>query len=236
MSGRKGFTLVELLVVIAIIIILAGILFPVFARAREKAQQARCINNLKQMGAAIALYEQDYESIMPRWRGGGQSYPYWKDLMDLYLKQIKKGKTSGYYEDEGELLQCPSAPTEEAYISWQAGRTYGYNPYLTDKTRESDVKYPASTLRITETSQQNPDDPNSQYPGGSYQLPTPDPIGFQLYAPGWHHDMNECLWFDGHLSAIPRQRVMMTDNQVDAWGYTGNVWPRLAPKPAFTPD
>src|SRR5437870_10743090 len=58
---RKGFTLIELLVVIAIIAILAAILFPVFAQAREKARQATCLSNLKQMGLAEMMYAQDYD-------------------------------------------------------------------------------------------------------------------------------------------------------------------------------
>ena len=56
---RKGFTLIELLVVIAIIAILAAILFPVFARAREKARQTSCLSNAKQMGLGMMMYAQD---------------------------------------------------------------------------------------------------------------------------------------------------------------------------------
>ncbi len=60
-SARRGFTLIELLVVIAIIAILAAILFPVFAQAREKARQASCLSNLKQIGTATMMYMQDYD-------------------------------------------------------------------------------------------------------------------------------------------------------------------------------
>ena len=65
MRTRRGFTLIELLVVIAIIAILAAILFPVFAKAREKARQAACLSNLKQVGLAIMMYVQDYDERMP---------------------------------------------------------------------------------------------------------------------------------------------------------------------------
>ena len=65
---RKGFTLIELLVVIAIIAILAAILFPVFARAREKARQTSCLSNMKQIGLGMMMYAQDYDERFP---------PYW---------------------------------------------------------------------------------------------------------------------------------------------------------------
>src|SRR5438045_8254156 len=63
--ARHAFTLIELLVVIAIIAILAAILFPVFARAREKARQASCQSNLKQIGIAFKMYVQDYDETWP---------------------------------------------------------------------------------------------------------------------------------------------------------------------------
>ena len=64
-QARGGFTLIELLVVIAIIAILAAILFPVFARARAKAQQATCMSNLKQLNLALSMYAQDYDDLLP---------------------------------------------------------------------------------------------------------------------------------------------------------------------------
>jgi prepilin-type N-terminal cleavage/methylation domain-containing protein/prepilin-type processing-associated H-X9-DG protein len=65
MNRRRGFTLIELLVVIAIIAILAAILFPVFAQAREKARAATCVSNLKQLANALAMYLQDYDEVFP---------------------------------------------------------------------------------------------------------------------------------------------------------------------------
>ncbi len=95
-SRRKcvGFTLIELLVVIAIIAILAAILFPVFAQAREKARQAACLSNTKQLGNALMMYEQDFDETLPMggWSvtGVGSSrwfrdlYPYVKSV-DVYI-------------------------------------------------------------------------------------------------------------------------------------------------------
>ncbi len=68
---RRAFTLIELLVVIAIIAILAAILFPVFAKAREKARQSSCVSNLKQLSMAIIQYNQDFDEVMPWLRAGG---------------------------------------------------------------------------------------------------------------------------------------------------------------------
>src|SRR5690606_27636072 len=75
---RFGFTLIELLVVIAIISILAAILFPVFARARDSARRASCMNNMKQIGLGLMQYAQDYDERYPRQTSGTESnYVVW---------------------------------------------------------------------------------------------------------------------------------------------------------------
>jgi prepilin-type N-terminal cleavage/methylation domain-containing protein/prepilin-type processing-associated H-X9-DG protein len=90
-SGR-AFTLIELLVVIAIIAILAAILFPVFAQAREKARQVSCASNLKQLGLAIQMYHTDYDQKYPYWnwgnsgQGGGNMVSLWHVAIFPYVK------------------------------------------------------------------------------------------------------------------------------------------------------
>jgi prepilin-type N-terminal cleavage/methylation domain-containing protein/prepilin-type processing-associated H-X9-DG protein len=77
--GRRGFTLIELLVVIAIIAILAAILFPVFAQARESARKSSCLSNLKQIGTAFIMYATDYDGLLPdgNWSAGITSVSGW---------------------------------------------------------------------------------------------------------------------------------------------------------------
>jgi prepilin-type N-terminal cleavage/methylation domain-containing protein/prepilin-type processing-associated H-X9-DG protein len=86
---KRGFTLIELLVVIAIIAILAAILFPVFAKAREKARQTSCLSNLKQLALASRMYGQDYdESVTPCQLGNPGPNPFymWSTLLQPYIK------------------------------------------------------------------------------------------------------------------------------------------------------
>ncbi len=91
-SAQNGFTLIELLVVIAIIAILAAILFPVFAQAREKARQAACLSGLRQIGLAFAQYVQDYDETTPQiWYGPNSSDQryFWMDALLPYTKSAE---------------------------------------------------------------------------------------------------------------------------------------------------
>jgi prepilin-type N-terminal cleavage/methylation domain-containing protein/prepilin-type processing-associated H-X9-DG protein len=82
---KSAFTLIELLVVVAIIAILAAILFPVFARARENARRSSCQSNLKQIGLGIIQYTQDYDERLPR-NDAGRDLLTWVDTLQPYLK------------------------------------------------------------------------------------------------------------------------------------------------------
>src|SRR5579859_6644071 len=95
MRTKRAFTLIELLVVIAIIAILAAILFPVFAQAREKARAATCLSNQKQIGLAIMMYVQDYDETFPMDQydtsapGGvpdDNTLRFWTDFVYPYIK------------------------------------------------------------------------------------------------------------------------------------------------------
>lgn len=98
---RDGFTLIELLVVIAIISILASILFPVFARAREKGRQTACVANVHQIEMAFHMYAQDYdETVAPGYLGANQ---FWYDLIfpythnrQIYVCPSRKDRQMGY--------------------------------------------------------------------------------------------------------------------------------------------
>ena len=116
-SERAGFTLIELLVVIAIIAVLAAILFPVFAQAREKARQTSCLSNVRQMGFGVTMYTQDYDETFPlAATATPQGFLNWHHLTDPYV-------------NNKQVWVCPSAdlPIRDGLGSLVCH--YGFNTY-----------------------------------------------------------------------------------------------------------
>ena len=113
MKHKEGFTLIELLVVIAIIAILASILFPVFARARAKAQQTTCLSTMKQLMLAFNMYWSDYDQMLPQAKGTDLETNYWHDAIYPYIR-------------ERFLFRCPSNP----YQYWPHYSHYGMNMHI----------------------------------------------------------------------------------------------------------
>ncbi len=162
-----GFTLIELLVVIAIIAILAAILFPVFAQAREKARQTTCLSNTKQITLAMNMYAQDADETYPPGRydfGTGTAWTW-----DHYIEPYAQGAGSTYYGiGKQPYLECPSDAVDRTStlsgkrsyaipmsanggsdLGWKA-ETYIGSFYITEGRPLSDFFAPSSTILIAE--------------------------------------------------------------------------------------
>ena len=144
---RRGFTLIELLVVIAIIAILAAILFPVFAQARESARATSCLSNTKQMGSGIAQYTQDYDELLPPGGHGGAAPTRWHAMIAPYTKN-------------DAIRICPSKPDYRVrsggygvninVMGWGGG---GVNPPSQGGRSLADIADPAGTFIIADGAQ-----------------------------------------------------------------------------------
>ena len=157
MRKRNGFTLIELLVVIAIIAILAAILFPVFAKAREKAKQASCTSNIKQLMLGLLMYANDYDERLPTYYWGegqagnassctwwGSTYPYVKNIQIFACPA-----TSQYEQPWGVWMQLP--PWNDPNVRIQ----YGYSELIGNQGQGcnlSQLKHPAETLVLADCS------------------------------------------------------------------------------------
>jgi len=148
---RQGFTLIELLVVIAIIALLAAILFPVFARARENARKSSCQNNLKQIGVAVLQYAQDYDENLPAC------------VIDTWGNRLTFRQITMPYTKNTQLWDCPSNPSKDdddprthSGINYPAVLcNYKANPRLlsddnNDPTPLANIKKPAQKIMVGE--------------------------------------------------------------------------------------
>lgn len=232
-SRRGGFTLIELLVVIAIIAILAAILFPVFAKAREKARQASCMSNLKQMGNAYAMYKADYDSVAVYYRmcpdragdpfcktagvpsGNAPNNPPATGPNEIWWApydptQVPDGLTgvgfkNGLLFPYVKSVQIFKDPSEQ---QWQCGYAMNYVDGGPNGQPESFVSVPADRLAVWD---------HRRSPGcADSSLPAPPRGPFQPFSsvshyPDRHNGGFNGLFYDGHVKWLIPSRLRVAN-------------------------
>ncbi len=221
---KQGFTLIELLVVIAIIAILAAILFPVFARARDRARQTSCASNLRQIGLAAMMYAQDYDEMMPA-------------LYHYYYEGDSDIRYFGFYDGfapytmNEQIYICPSGHYRSD--SWRGGlpdgegffRQYMVSSYGIPHRHSSnehfgtvmwepgwgsgghsigDVERPAESILIAEMDRRAVATPSQMgFTEDGEPLPMGDDgqVGRMMYR---HSRMMNAAYADGHVKSIPQ--------------------------------
>ena len=226
MESSKGFTLIELLVVIAIIAILAAILFPVFAKVREKARQTSCASNEKQISLAVLQYVQDYDETYGY--GAINFGTAWKAELAPYVKSV-------------DLFKCPSNPQNttadgsgfyESYVvnnldglssGTQTG-IFGINNGATVRPActLAQLGTPSTTIAILETTWPNPD---FQITNGFFSGPN-GPGGSNAFIFGGHTGVTNYGFADGHVKAMkPKATLSLAEggsSAQDGWTRDGS--------------
>jgi prepilin-type N-terminal cleavage/methylation domain-containing protein/prepilin-type processing-associated H-X9-DG protein len=221
---RRGFTLIELLVVIAIIAILAAILFPVFARAREKARQASCQSNLKQIALAGAMYASDYDQMpVPMYTYGWNitgaagtfsGRVWWNGLIEPYTKNrqmlVCPSRAGAAFHDADSPCGAPS----DSVVRHQTGIGYNWynNEWASDAgywsgLSDASVKSPAEKVTFM--------DANCIVAGPNPALSSLTFALWQQSGTWWgleerHNEGNNCAFYDGHVKWY--KRASMTES------------------------
>jgi prepilin-type N-terminal cleavage/methylation domain-containing protein/prepilin-type processing-associated H-X9-DG protein len=185
-AQRAGFTLIELLVVIAIIAILAAILFPVFARARENARRASCQSNLKQIGLGWMQYAQDYDGYFPA------CYSYNPGIIQWYSTASAPGLLDPYVKSS-QIFICPSSDQVPGYgynrraFALYPGYTLQADGSYTNDGRiasESSIEFPSKLVAMADSAEKRMY--NSQTLGIAAR----------------HLETGNVLFADGHVKAV----------------------------------
>jgi len=196
----SGFTLIELLVVIAIIAILAAILFPVFARAREKARQTSCLSNIKELNLGVLMYTQDYDEVLMRVNcnlGATYTLPnglphtgymLWPVLLYPYTMNL-------------QIYNCPSHS-----VRWSGNYTgtmsYGYTSTCWGYAL-ADYKHPATTLMMYDV-MANAGFTNLYAPGAGTAANNYLDSGFS----DRHNGGSNCSFVDGHAKWLTQSAAL----------------------------
>jgi prepilin-type N-terminal cleavage/methylation domain-containing protein/prepilin-type processing-associated H-X9-DG protein len=216
---RNAFTLIELLVVIAIIAILAAILFPVFAQAREKARSATCLSNFKQIGVGVMMYVQDWDDTYPNNRlftfpGGGEGSKLlvsWKTATAPYVKNIDVYKCPSNRHNQqpdetkgDDAFGLPVFPISYAYNGsalWSAAVTKTTIPLAS-------VPEPARYLMLIES--------NAAYSDyGIWGFADSGANGTSFFVHS--NKQMQSLFFDGHAKTTRFSQTLGTSNDDQQW-------------------
>ena len=219
---RRAFTLIELLVVIAIIAILAAILFPVFARAREAARKTSCASNLKQIGAATIMYVQDNDGCFPLHYTLPPSFTsgvYWFGALNTGVVDKTQGMLYPYMKNS-QIQLCPSFTGNFAYNGATGG--YGYNwIYLASNTaaglygnfavNEAQIQRTSDCIAYGDTATYKTSPTAGVYETFSIAPPSSS-LGFGDFpnAHFRHNGMMNAVFVDGHVKSLNPVKLSTT--------------------------
>ncbi len=213
-STYPAFTLIELLVVIAIIAILAAILFPVFAQAREKARQISCLSNMKQLGLASTMYTQDWdENMVPEdnYLGTNDSnFAFWIQLLYTYTKNAQMTKCPSNPNKDQQFCQDCAAdpPYPPFYISYGINWRVSHNLFSGIASPLAGVDKPAGKIHFGELKGAVPDIGSDWWGDGNTY--------WHDFAFAGHTQTFNVTFIDGHAKSM---RPSATVSPLNMWGH-----------------
>ncbi|MEN6304112.1 MAG: DUF1559 domain-containing protein [Armatimonadia bacterium] len=208
---RRGFTLIELLVVIAIIAILAAILFPVFAKAREKARQTSCLSNLKQLGLSVLSYAQDYDERFMRANNAPCTYNLPNGTVSGSTNMLWMYQLMPYIKN-AQIFSCPSNSYRWPDNAYSSTADYGFNDTYLGGVSLGTLVAPSETLVLLDSTYYLSDwDTNST--GDNHAAPNP-----------LHNDGSNAVLADGHAKWYGISKLGYTDAVDHAAPPDPNLW------------